>query len=381
MQKKQSSIYQPIKIAWVSSILLVICVGIWFKYNIFNVQQTSQSPRKTALEQVRGLDEWALIDISWNVYIWPYSSLREQRYRFVGRPKHLRFWLYSLVFDDAKRFFHELWFNNTTVQWIIESNHFGSNTDHYQESNKHFVANDNIILVPDQRLWVIYQHAKTFLTDSGFIIQTANLSYSSFMKNREIFFFWKDTGVTISLQNLFYNDRMSQRTHSWDLHPNLVVCPINCRDRLESLLQSAQSSIMMYQQYIADERIQHILREKAIAWVDIKIILWDRGKVISWAWMSGNYDWWEQTMQLSDRQDAAFITDMGWAVKLQSSPYVHAKAILIDGMFLLITSMNISETSIDKNREIGILLVNPFQIEKFVNVFMKDWNKKTLSIE
>ena len=46
------------------------------------------------------------------------------------------------------------------------------------------------------------------------------------------------------------------------LHPNLVVCPINCRSRIESLLQSSQASIIMYQQYIADNDIQKILSEK-----------------------------------------------------------------------------------------------------------------------
>jgi phosphatidylserine/phosphatidylglycerophosphate/cardiolipin synthase-like enzyme len=33
-----------------------------------------------------------------------------------------------------------------------------------------------------------YTHAKVNLIDSGFIIQTANLTHSSFAKNREHFF-------------------------------------------------------------------------------------------------------------------------------------------------------------------------------------------------
>ena len=60
---------------------------------------------------------------------------------------------------------------------------------------------------------------------------------------------------------------------------------------------------------------------------------------------------------------------------MQSDPYVHAKVILVDNEFLLIGSMNMSDTSMNKNREIGILLLNRYQIEKMMNMFMKDWSR------
>lgn len=66
---------------------------------------------------------------------------------------------------------------------------------------------------------------------------------------------------------------------------------------------------------------------------------------------------------------------MGTSIKMQANPYVHAKIIVVDNQFLLLGSMNMSDTSLNKNREIGILLINKFQIEKVVNMFMKDWNK------
>jgi hypothetical protein len=46
------------------------------------------------------------------------------------------------------------------------------------------------------------------------------------------------------------------------LHPNLVVCPLNCRQHIEALLVHAKRNIIMYQQYIADNSIQNILRSK-----------------------------------------------------------------------------------------------------------------------
>ncbi|MEI6774860.1 MAG: hypothetical protein WCL18_09120 [bacterium] len=47
-----------------------------------------------------------------------------------------------------------------------------------------------------------------------------------------------------------------------DIHPNLVVCNINCRGVIEQLLSSAQKSIMIQTQYITDDALRTILKSK-----------------------------------------------------------------------------------------------------------------------
>lgn len=350
---------QELIIFWI--IIFLLGIGAYFaaKNQWFSIQHTSQSSEKTSLESDWWLAEWALQDIQWKILVWPYRDLRKQRYTFMWYPKTLQFWLYNFTFDDAKRFFQELGVNGTKVQWIVESQQFASKDNQFADLLKWFSSNPNVTIIPDERLWVEFQHAKTFLGDDTFIIQTANITYSSFNKNREVFFFGTDTWLLVSLHQLFYNDWMSQPTKKDALHPNLIVCPFNCRQRIESLLEHAHTSIVMYQQYIADDGIQNILRAKHDAWLDIKIILWDM-------WDS------ESKWNASDER---FYQYMWSSIKKQASPYVHAKAILIDNQFLLVWSMNMSDTSLDKNREIGVLLVNQYQIEKLMNMFMKDWSK------
>jgi phosphatidylserine/phosphatidylglycerophosphate/cardiolipin synthase-like enzyme len=48
--------------------------------------------------------------------------------------------------------------------------------------------------------------------------------------------------------------------------------------------------------------------------------------------------------------------------------------ILIDHKILLLGSMNLSTNSLDKNREIWILLRDPSLIHQFSRQFTKDWN-------
>lgn len=56
-------------------------------------------------------------------------------------------------------------------------------------------------------------------------------------------------------------------------------------------------------------------------------------------------------------------------------PYVHTKMILIDKKILLLGSMNLSANSLDNNREIWILLLDPKLIEQFLSEFRADWEK------
>ena len=94
----------------------------------------------------------------------------------------------------------------------------------------------------------------------------------------------------------------------------------------------------------------------------MKIILGDMGKKNS----SSNNE---------KNTDEKFYDSLGNMLQKQANPYVHAKAILVDDQFLLIGSMNMSDMSLDKNREIGILLLDQDHIQAFKRVFEKDWLK------
>ena len=47
-----------------------------------------------------------------------------------------------------------------------------------------------------------------------------------------------------------------------DIHPNLVICNINCRGVIEQLLSSAKESIIIQTQYITDDALRTILKTK-----------------------------------------------------------------------------------------------------------------------
>lgn len=357
--------------------VLLLIVIIWRSFGWFEIKRDFVVWNVSYLEKQWWVPDGSLIPVVWTLKIWPYKDLRNQRYQFVWSPKVLQFWLYNFTLTEGKRFFNEIASKGTKIQGVMESTQYqnssesndsstSNNQSQFEQLKDDFLWNKNLRIVSDQSLWLNFQHAKTFLMDTGFIIQTANVTYSSYNKNREIFFMGTDSGVLLSLQELFKKDwgmatggPLYDATSQSYTHPNLVVCPINCRHRIETLVDSAQNSIVMYQQYITDSSIQHILKKKKQEWIMIQLILWQNDSNSS----NGSLD------------EKIFLDAMKDIIKYQSSPYVHAKAILVDNQFLLIGSMNMSANSLDNNREIGILLLDPEHIRYFTNVFTKDWRK------
>ena len=59
------------------------------------------------------------------------------------------------------------------------------------------------------------------------------------------------------------------------------------------------------------------------------------------------------------------------------APHVHVKAILIDGAWAYLGSENLSATSLDKNREIGVFVSDTAALKRMNDTFQADWVKST----
>lgn len=207
----------------------------------------------------------------------------------------------------------------------------------------------NIKLISDEHMPTTYLHSKITLADSGFWIQSSNLTHSTFAKNREHLFRSKNPEVLSSLKQIFDKDFAGEELKISDLHPNLVVCNLNCREVITELLSWAQKSITIQTQYLTDPELFDLIAEKSQT-LSFKAIFSDT----------------ESNQKLPNY----FGTHQ---VRLLKKPYVHTKMILIDEEILLLWSMNLSANSLDNNREIWILLLDPALIAQFKKSFESDW--------
>ncbi len=193
-------------------------------------------------------------------------------------------------------------------------------------------------------------HSKVLLIDELSIISTGNFSYSTFTKNRDFFIFTTDLNIKNKLIENFLNDYSWIKKNIFD--ENLVFSPNWSRVKFEKLFNNASKDIKMYFQYMKDEQLVNKLIEiKKNKNINISLIIPKTAK---------------------DDKNIIKLQKYGIIIKVLPKNKMHAKAILIDNTYLFIWSINFSTYSIDKNREVWILLKNKKIIEKFLNIYEQD---------
>lgn len=277
----------------------------------------------------------------------PYGT--EQKFlSLLGNTKDI---LYLQTYDFTHKKVRELlkklalWW--TDVRIMQEDRKFQQYADTYKQVVDFFAWIDNVQVKSDAALWTNFLHTKLKLMDTHYSIQTANITQSAF-KNREYFLVGSDPVIWENLHTLFLKDRQWEKIHPEDIHPNVLVCPINCREVLESLIIQAQESIVIQTQYIVDDRILDLLKKQSS--LALQMVVAD----------------------LDSNRDMLYYFGPRVARAL-SKPYVHAKMMLIDDKYLYVGSVNFSDNSMDKNRELWIIVTNREAIESFKKQFAVDW--------
>lgn len=194
-------------------------------------------------------------------------------------------------------------------------------------------------------------HSKIYLVDDELIVSTGNMSHSTFTYNREFFLVVSDPKLLSVMEANFQYDFLGEPY--WGYDHRLVQSPYDSRVKLEYLLQNARQSIQMYVPYFSDTSIVSLLQEQARLGKTIEIIT-------------------PSTDDEEELKDIDALRELGVTVYMRKKPYIHAKALLVDGEYVYLGSINYSQYSMDENREFGFLISNPSLIEDFLQVFISD---------
>ena len=255
---------------------------------------------------------------------------------------------YMITYREVESIMKNLSQMGTQVRLIWENKTYGQGETEFRKLQKRLEVSW-VYVTDDEEMGTNFNHTKTLIKDGKHVlISTANATYTSVTKNREYRFAMTHTWVASSLENVFEKDLEGEQILHADIHPSLVVCPINCRREIEQAISSATDSIVIQAQYIQDRSLVDLLRQKS-KYMSVQLLV---GK-------------WQNDDRLETFDE--------WVVKVQKSPYNHAKNILIDDQMLIMWSMNLSSNSLDNNREIGIKIDDPRAMSAFRRQFEKDW--------
>jgi phosphatidylserine/phosphatidylglycerophosphate/cardiolipin synthase-like enzyme len=201
-----------------------------------------------------------------------------------------------------------------------------------------------------------FTHSKTMVIDRAVgYIMTLNLTKSGTTRNREFAAIDSDKSDVRDLVRLFESDwshvAFAPRSK------RLVVSPVNAQEKLSALIAGANRSLVVYDEILYDTATQNLLGAKARAGVDVKVLMGDPVTV-------------PDNAVAADR-----MKRMGVQVKYLTLPVVHAKMIVADSMRGYIGSVNLTTTSLLRNREVGIILSGSTHLDLLTGTFAKDWSK------
>lgn len=199
-----------------------------------------------------------------------------------------------------------------------------------------------------------FSHEKYAVADrTTALVGTANWTHAAFTTNREYLVVDSNQQDVQALENLFDADWNRQSATITD--DRLVVSPVNSRADFLALIDSARQGVDLEAEELQDSGIEDALIRAARRGATVRVVM---------------------AAPQGDDPNAAgrrHLTAGGVQVRALASPYVHGKDLIADKQRALVGSENISATSLDQNREVGLLIDDASAITTLENTFSRDW--------
>lgn len=204
-------------------------------------------------------------------------------------------------------------------------------------------------------------HQKSFIFDNTkVIIMTFNLEPSYFSTSRDFAAITADPKAVAEIKAVFEADW--QGIKIYPNNPSLVWSPNNSRVKLKKLINDATKTLDIYAMVLEDQDIMNTLIQAVKRKVTVRIISAKLSNI-------GGED--------TNAPQRHTLTEAGIENKIDNSLFTHAKVILADygtnKQIAYVGSINFSDNSIDKNRELGILSSDQVVLDKLQKIFNDDW--------
>jgi phosphatidylserine/phosphatidylglycerophosphate/cardiolipin synthase-like enzyme len=197
-------------------------------------------------------------------------------------------------------------------------------------------------------------HQKTFIFDHHTaMVMTFNLTRKTFKDERNFALLITQSEMVKEIQQVFDAD-WEHKTISVK-NPNLIWSPDNSRAKILGLIQQAQKEIKIYTQNIADYQMIGALAKAARSNIDVQII----------------------SSSLPTQKRLGYLIHSGVKVHFNYHHMIHAKAIIIDQKRAMIGSINLTNPSLDKNRELAVITNDKQVIDSLLKTFNSDLEEST----
>ncbi len=214
----------------------------------------------------------------------------------------------------------------------------------------------------------VFVHEKSMVIDDRVAwFGSGNLTGSTFKANREYMLVTERPDWVREIARVFDADWHGQRidlSHArlvWS--PDRVVRGVregNAREKVLGLIRGARKTLFLEQAGMVDEEVIAAIEEAVARGVDVRLV-------------GSPADPKENTYFVPG---AERLRKAGVRLRYLPSPYVHAKVIVADGNTALVGSINMSQSSMNANRELGAILTaagEPRAFFRLLRTMEADW--------
>jgi phosphatidylserine/phosphatidylglycerophosphate/cardiolipin synthase-like enzyme len=211
----------------------------------------------------------------------------------------------------------------------------------YQQAGANQAAFDRLAAAGVDVRWSLsrftYTHAKAFTVDHvRLAVLTLNLTGAGLSGNREYVAVDDDAADVGAAEAIFAADATGAEAPPAG---RLVTSPESSRPVLLALLAGARSGLALETEELTDGAVLSALLDARA-----------RGVAVTLAWPGP-----------ADGAGTPFtaLAAAGAVVRVVTAPAIHGKVVVADGRTLYLGSANLTPTSLDDNRELGLLLAQP----------------------
>ena len=243
-----------------------------------------------------------------------------------------------------------------TVRVVLDNGYFGAGSAVNEEAFDYLRSNG--IQVHWSPPYFALTHQKTLvIDDTEALIMTFNLSPQYYRSDRDFGVLDADPNDVTAIEQTFDADWNGKQIPSQN-GDDLVWSP-NALGQLLGLIDGATSTLDVYNEEMEDPQIISSLEQAAARGVNVDVD------------MTYSANWMAAFTELSH----AGVHVRTYATN--APLYIHAKVIVADNEEAFTGSQNFSSTSLDQNRELGLVTSDPNVIDSLARTFASDWQSAT----
>jgi len=243
------------------------------------------------------------------------------------------------------------------VRVMLDNGYFGAGSNLNQQAFE--TLRSGGVQVHWSPTYFALTHEKSIVVDQArALIMTFNLTPKYYKSDRDFALADTDASDVAAMEQAFDSDWNGQKAPA-PMGDALVWSP-GSHDALLSLINSATSSLDIYNEEMQDSKIIAALEAAAVRGVDVEVVMTYSSE-------------WKSAFQALSRAGVHVRT-----YKASAPLYIHAKMVLTDGAKAFVGSENFSSTSLDQNRELGIVVSDASVISELQRTFSQDENSAAI---